>query len=88
MPGKLANAKVFRNPVNMLDRARIPWPSDDTTRFAVVARLDANKGIDILLDSLSRPDWAARNWSLSIFGDGRLRGYYEELACTSVWRVV
>ncbi len=75
----LLNSTVARNPINLPDWVRAPWPSGGVA-FASVASLDVRwKGQDILLEALSAPEWRVREWRLSIFGEGRDRAYLSRL---------
>jgi glycosyltransferase involved in cell wall biosynthesis len=76
----MPNAVVLRNPVNMRDITPAPWPSPEPARLAVVARLDAGKGHDVLFECLSAPAWQSRDWRLRVYGDGPDRQYFEALA--------
>ena len=68
------NAEVVRNPFNVPYDAAPPWPSMDEKsklHMACVARLHApSKGQDMLLQVLAEPQWSARNWTLSLYGEG------------------
>ena len=81
---ELRNAELVRNPFNVDYNASPPWPAvgrDGEFRFACVARLDATgKGQDILFEVLARPEWAARNWRLHLYGDGENRDGLERWA--------
>jgi glycosyltransferase involved in cell wall biosynthesis len=78
------NAEIVRNPFNVAYDIRLPWPRQDNDcelRLANVARLDPrSKGQDILLEALAKPQWSARNWRLSIFGEGPARESLERMA--------
>lgn len=76
----LLNAVILRNPVNMSDVTPVPWPSPEPARLAVVARLDAGKGHDILFECLGSPAWQSRDWRLRVWGDGPDRQYFQSLA--------
>jgi glycosyltransferase involved in cell wall biosynthesis len=81
---ELPNAEVIWNPFNIDYRVSLPWPEldgKDELRLACVARLDPSaKGQDVLLEALADPRWAARNWRLSLFGEGPMRDVLERLA--------
>ena len=70
------NAELVRNPMNIDTASPIPWPSNATEkhlRMACVGRLSSEKGLDILFDVLANPCWRARNWRLSLYGEGPIR---------------
>lgn len=75
-------ACVLRNPVNLRDVSPLAWPGDDgSARLAVVARLQSStKGQDLLLESLCAPQWRARDWRVSLFGQGPDEGLFRALA--------
>jgi glycosyltransferase involved in cell wall biosynthesis len=81
---KLRNAELVRNPFNVDYHTSPPWPTVERGgefRFACVARLDpTGKGQDILFEVLARPEWAARNWRLHLYGDGENRDGLERWA--------
>jgi len=78
------NAELIRNPFNVDYDASPPWPPlgrNGELRFACVGRLDPpGKGQDILFEVLARPEWAARNWRLHLYGDGENRNSLERCA--------
>jgi glycosyltransferase involved in cell wall biosynthesis len=86
----LPRARIVRNPFNLADTARFPWPDDATgLRLACVARLDAReKGQDLLLRVLARPQWRSRPLSVTFLGRGHnevgLRTMAEMLSLDSV----
>lgn len=57
---------------------RPPWGS--TPRIGAIGRLHANKGFDLLLRALARPEVLARSWTLVIAGDGPERVSLQALA--------
>lgn len=75
----LPRAAIVRNPVRAQDGAGPP-PVCDGLRLAMLARLDTNKAVEVLLEALSGPIWHARDWTLAIAGDGPMRPYLAELA--------
>jgi glycosyltransferase involved in cell wall biosynthesis len=76
----LPNARVVRNPVNLVDFQPVPYPDSDVVKMANVARLDAQcKGQDVLLQALSGEPWKGRRWLLRFYGDGPDRPYLERL---------
>lgn len=77
---RLPQARVVRNPCNVLRESELAWPESAKTRLACVARLDTySKGVDILLQVLSKPEWKARDLSVSLFGSGPSERYLREL---------
>ncbi len=86
----LMNAEIVRNPF-LVSGSPLPWPGngDLSIKLACVARLETGeKGQDILLHVLARPQWRNRNLSVSFFGTGRngeaLRGLAARLALKNV----
>jgi len=68
----LPNAVILRNPVNLAESGPLPWPAGSPIRFATVSVLDAAiKGLDLMLEALSDPQWRTRDWQLRIHGEGR-----------------
>lgn len=89
--GRIENAAVFQNPVELPACLPLPWPSEDTANFATVSRLDAHgKGLDILLPALREALGTTATWRLNVYGDGPDRSYLEQLArwCSLADRVV
>ena len=72
---KIENATVVRNPFNVAYDARPAWPDEDgTVRIACVGRLyPMEKGQDILLRVLARPEWRGRPVSVTFYGAGEQR---------------
>jgi glycosyltransferase involved in cell wall biosynthesis len=67
------NAEVVRNPFNISTREPLPWPerANGIFRLACVGRLYAKeKGQDILLEVLARPQWRERPIEVSFHGSG------------------
>ncbi|MDZ7626883.1 MAG: glycosyltransferase [Parvularculaceae bacterium] len=54
-----------------------PSPLTDSGRFLVVARLSEQKGIKTLIEAAEKLKLAKRKFSLTIIGDGELRGEIE-----------
>jgi glycosyltransferase involved in cell wall biosynthesis len=78
----LKNAEVVRNPF-LVPGNPLPWPvtQDQSIKLACVARLETGeKGQDILLQVLARPQWRERNLSVSFFGAGQNGEALRELA--------
>jgi L-malate glycosyltransferase len=75
----IPNAAIVRNPVRAPGRVQ-PLEMRDDLRMAIIARLDANKGVEVVLEALAAETWRARRWTLEIAGDGPLAGYFSELA--------
>lgn len=77
----LANASVVRNPFLVLRDARPAWPEGEEVRIACVGRLyPMEKGQDILLRVLARPEWRARPVALTFYGAGEQRQGLERMA--------
>jgi glycosyltransferase involved in cell wall biosynthesis len=67
----LANNKFINNLVDFSDLKLAPWPDNDILQLACVARLEcACKGQDVLLETLSDPYFADKNFHLSFYGSG------------------
>lgn len=67
----LDNSQVVRNPFKVPYDGPVPWPRGEGAQWACVARLDIyTKGLDILLDVLSRPKWRSRPLKVTIYGSG------------------
>jgi L-malate glycosyltransferase len=68
---ELNNVFFVQNPINLNSITDVPYPDNETIKFAMVSSLDILwKGQDILLNIFSKPEWLQRKWHLSIFGDG------------------
>jgi glycosyltransferase involved in cell wall biosynthesis len=67
-----ANAEVIRNPYQVKFDVSLPWPAQDGgLRLACVGRLEPwQKGQDLLVEALARPEWSARSWQLTFYGTG------------------
>ena len=80
LASKLSNAIILRNPVNLVEVARLPWPPSGSFNMASVARLQASfKGQDVLFEALGSELWQGRNWRLRLFGEGPDKEYLQEL---------
>jgi glycosyltransferase involved in cell wall biosynthesis len=78
---RFSNVVIVKNPVNLTDLSRVPWPSTGAARFACVARLDARcKGQDLLFEVLAGPCWKERDWRLRLYGAGADRTYLERVS--------
>ncbi len=80
----IANAEVVWNPVNLAVDLSPSWPAlgaNGEWRLACVGRLyPPQKGQDLLVEALSRPQWTERRWQLRFYGDGPMRRGIERLA--------
>jgi glycosyltransferase involved in cell wall biosynthesis len=80
---KIENGEVVRNPFNVSYDAAPAWPRmsvESELRLGCVGRLHpASKGQDVLLEALAHPNWAARRWRLTFYGDGPWRNGMERL---------
>lgn len=81
---RVPRATVVRNPVNLHDLTPMDWcapiGSDGTLRLACVARLDMKvKGQGDLIEALAGQAWRARDWTLSLVGQGPDRERLVEL---------
>lgn len=71
--------ETVENFTDLLDASgRPPWA--DTPRIGAIGRLHANKGFDLLLRALARPEVASRPWTLVIAGEGPERAPLQALA--------
>lgn len=76
---RLKNSRVIVNGPRLRLDEPIKWP-DGSVKFAQVARLETEwKGHDILLETLSSGNWPARDWTLTIFGNGPEEDYIRDL---------
>ena len=79
----LNSVRVFRNPIKLASRAVLPWPKSNALRMAFVGRLETVKGLDLLVEALSMPEWHSRDWHLTICGAGVDRAWAEERVRTN-----
>ena len=76
----ITRARIISNPLNIQDVAIKAYPHAATLRMACVARLLCSaKGQDILLQALSEPQWAARDFHLEFYGTGPDQDYLQAL---------
>jgi glycosyltransferase involved in cell wall biosynthesis len=71
---RLKNAVIIHNPCLLAaDHHSLPWPASmSPVRMALPARLDIHdKGHDVLLQVLARPQWRERDLLLNLYGQGR-----------------
>jgi glycosyltransferase involved in cell wall biosynthesis len=68
----LPDAEIVWNPCNVSPEGPLPWPKDSAIlRLACVGRINpAQKGQDLLLQVLARPEWQERPIELNLFGTG------------------
>ena len=76
----IARAAIVRNPVRAPEGGPPPLPPGEGLRISVIARLDANKCVESMLEALRAEPWPSRDWSLEIAGEGPLREYLGDLA--------
>ncbi len=76
----LPNAEVIHNPLRWQSSDTSPWPQDAVTHLATVSRLDEGKGIELLLQALSRCGTHLPDWKLNIHGLGPQEGRLREAA--------
>lgn len=88
---RLKNAEVVRNPFQIATGEPLAWPSghDSFVRFACVGRLYVKeKGQDLLLNVLARPNWKQRPIEVNFYGEGAnaeaLRGMVSLLGLKNV----
>jgi glycosyltransferase involved in cell wall biosynthesis len=81
---EIENGEVVWNPYNVSYDAAPAWPhlgENTKLHLACVARLHPqSKGQDILLEALAHPNWVARRWGLTLYGDWAWRNSLERLA--------
>jgi glycosyltransferase involved in cell wall biosynthesis len=70
---KLPQAEVIRNPFNLKWEQENIWPAQEPIlKLACVGRLEPDaKGQDLIINSLSRPEWKNRSVEVSFFGEGK-----------------
>jgi len=66
----LRHASLIQVPIRPPPSGGVPWPAGDTPTFAVVARLEHVKGLDLLLPALAQFPGASQSWRLNIHGEG------------------
>lgn len=67
----ISNAKIIRNPVNLLDTSYIPYPTSSIPQMAIVGNLvNIHKGHDRLLKALNSVALKDKQWVLNIYGTG------------------
>jgi glycosyltransferase involved in cell wall biosynthesis len=78
----VSNASVVRNPFNLAHDARPAWPdANGKVGIACVGRLHPQeKGQDILLRVLARPEWRERRVYVTFYGAGEQRKGLEGMA--------
>jgi L-malate glycosyltransferase len=76
----IPNAVIVRNPVNLTDRAIVDWPDQGEVTLAAVGRVEIEKGIDALFETLSSSSWRERNWRLRLYGSICQPEYFSQLA--------
>jgi glycosyltransferase involved in cell wall biosynthesis len=67
---ELPNARAFQIPLRWQPTDVTLWPNETVRHFAVVARLEPIKGIDMLLSALHESLGHESGWHLNIFGRG------------------
>lgn len=86
----IGNAAVVYNPCKFTRAEQIPWPAGDgELSLAVVSRIEnIQKGHDLILGALARPEWRSRPLSVTFYGDGphrdSLNAYAKDLRLESV----
>ena len=77
---QIKNSSIVRNPLNLSSLEVVSWPKSKTVHMATVARFEVlYKAHDVLLEALSQPQWASRDWELHLFGQGPDSRYISEL---------
>jgi glycosyltransferase involved in cell wall biosynthesis len=64
--------RLVANPPNVSDDSPIPWrfANDGAVRVAFIGGLIPSKGLPLLLQVLSQPEWRRRPIKLSVYGEG------------------
>jgi hypothetical protein len=76
----LSQALLVHNPPNLRDWSYVPFPTSQRSHYCMLARLDcAIKDQALVFQVLSEPVWRKRDWSVSIFGEGRDETYLRDL---------
>jgi len=76
----LSAQPVISNPIRFTTDTYFGWPRSEVPHFANVARMETGwKCQDVLLDILRRPEWRARSWKMTFFGEGPDRSHLEHL---------
>lgn len=76
----ISDAAIIGNPLNIASPAMKSFPISSSLLMACVARLDCDfKGQDILLQTLSQPQWVGREFSLKFYGTGPHHDYLQTL---------
>jgi len=76
----IANAAIVRNPFAVEYSAPLPWPRNDVTQLAFVARLEPGvKGHDLLFQALAAPKWRGRKLNITLYGSGLQAGLIRHL---------
>jgi len=77
----IPNAIVLQNPVNLASFEPVPRLPCGRAAFACVARLEVwAKAQDVLFEAFAAPEWASREWRLTLVGEGPDRDYLVKLA--------
>lgn len=81
--GKLSNARVVWNPFQVSYDSSQRWPTESNgIRLACVGRLSMDKGQDLILRVLARPEWKSRPLHVSFYGKGPIEKSLKRLAET------
>lgn len=77
---RLENGIVIHNAPGCDISEALVYPESSAIRFAMVARLECGlKGQALVLQALASESWRAREWKLSIYGDGPDSQYIRDL---------
>ncbi len=78
----IPNAHILRNPVNLADLSRLPFPNTaPVIRLGITANLLVNhKGQDLAFEIMRMPKWKERNIELHLYGSGYDHDYLQQLA--------
>jgi glycosyltransferase involved in cell wall biosynthesis len=74
----LPNGTCVHNP--LATATELPWPNPEPWALASVGRLEAVKGVDLLLQALGAALGAVPDWRLNIYGRGPQRDYLADCA--------
>lgn len=69
--GAISNARIIANPIKLKLDNPLPFPSLDTIKIAIVARLQTYiKGQDLFLQAISSDEFKSVDFKISLYGSG------------------
>ncbi|MBP7141511.1 MAG: glycosyltransferase family 4 protein [Opitutaceae bacterium] len=66
----LSHAELIQVPIRLPKAGGAPWPDTDVPAFAVIARLEPVKALDILLPAIAKSPGNSEPWLLNLYGEG------------------